>query len=553
MGCPPHDAARDDAGEKGRYDRRVWASAGAVFVLLVTLVVGVSSQGGFYSTTRLHLALGLGLALALTLTAGLDALQTLRRPPVLTGLLLAAWILAVSALHGALDHGLPAAGLAAGIVAVYMIVPCLLQADREMLAASLVWLGGLVALTSWSGVVLHLHRWAWEGQGLWRASGAITYPNATAAILVSLALWSLAQMPLPPGRGQGTATSAAFGPAWIVPALTTVMLTAAAATLSRGGALALLVGGAVLLLLAGTATRRAAVPPMVGATVSFAALVPCLRSGQPPQPLLATIGLVVGTMIGTRADENARARQQRFLTTVTTAVGLKPRDRGTVVPRALWIGAGTAIAAGVVVLTDGFEHSLRQIVDARVLTGPSYRMEAAGAALERITDSPWIGAGPGEGQVTWTTSSGVSRTLIFLHDEYLQVVLELGVLTGFLVLLHLAAGAASAWKAGTPREGSAAPPQLRRSARAGGLAAFAAFAVHSAVDFTWHLPALPLVVATLLAFALPAAEHAHSPGPASGSVPDDIDVRDDIADVSEGSSNNSGKSSITYSTHPPMT
>jgi hypothetical protein len=553
MGCPPSDAARNDGGKKGRCDRRVWVSAGAVFVLLVTLVIGVSNQGGFYSTARLHLALGLGLALALTLSAGPDALHALRRPPALTGLLLAAWILAASAMHGSLDRGLPAAGLAAGIAAVYMIVPCLLQADREMLAVSLIWLGGLVALTSWLGVVLHLHRWAWEGQGLWRASGAITYPNATAVILVSLALWSLAQMPVPPGLGQGTGDSAALGPAWMVPALTTMMLTAAAATLSRGGALALLVGCAVLLPLAGPATRRAAVPPVAGAAVSFAALVPCLRSGQPPQPLLATIGLAAGTVIGTRADGNARARQRSLLTAVTKVVGLEPRENGTLVPRSLLIGTGAAFAAGLVVLADGFEHSLRQIVDARVLTGPSYRGEAARAALERIADSPWIGAGPGEGQVTWTTSSGVNRTLIFLHDEYLQVVLELGVLTGLLVLLHLVLSAASSWKSGPPCEGTASALLIRRSTRAGGLAAFAAFAVHSAVDFTWHLPALPLVVATLLAFALPTAEHVHRPGSSSGSVPDDIDVRDDVADVREGPSNNSDKSSITHSAHPPMT
>jgi len=545
--------AQDRAGGKGEPDRTVWASAGAVFVLLVTLVIGVSSQGAFYSRTRLHLALGLTLAVALTLPAGSRVLDALRRPPALTGSLLAAWILAVGAMHGTLGRGLPAAGLAMGVVAVFVVVPCLLAVDREMLASSLVWIGGLVGLTSWLGVVLHLHRWAWEGQGLWRASGAITYPNATAALLVSLALWSVARMSLPSDPDRDTTTSVAFGPRWTVPALVTVMLTAAAATLSRGGALALLAGGAVLLVRSAPGTRGAAVHPVLGATVAFAGLAPSLLSGEPARPLPAVVGLALGILIGVRADEQVRARQNSVLTGAAAAVGLVPGEPRRRILRAAAAGGVAVLAAGPLLLADGFVRSLHKITDVRVLTGPSYRVDAARAAFDRITDSPWIGTGPGEGEVSWTTSSGVSRSLMFLHDEYLQVVLELGVLTALLVLVHLLACAHSVLRAPRVPHESLSSRRARRNAGAGGLAAITAFAVHSALDFTWHLPALPLVVAAVLALTPSGPECMEQPERGQESTPDDVDVRDGVTDVREAPAKNVDKSSITHSTHPPMT
>ena len=98
-----------------------------------------------------------------------------------------------------------------------------------MLLTGLMCCGVFVAGLGWLGVVLHDPRWAWQGQGLWRASSTLTYPNATAVVLAMLALLAIAR-------------SSAPAPSILLRLATTGLFTGLAATLSRAGLLALAVG-----------------------------------------------------------------------------------------------------------------------------------------------------------------------------------------------------------------------------------------------------------------------------------------------------------------------
>jgi O-antigen ligase len=106
--------------------------------------------------------------------------------------------------------------------------------------------------------------------------------------------------------------------------------------------------------------------------------------------------------------------------------------------------------------------------------------------------------GPGWRRFAWTAPDGRPRVARYAHNEYLQVLAELGVVGLGLVLTLLAALGRLVWK----RSGDAASPQLRAGAAAG----LAAWAVHAAVDFGWHVPAVALTGAVLVGFVHPPKE-----------------------------------------------
>jgi O-antigen ligase len=86
------------------------------------------------------------------------------------------------------------------------------------------------------------------------------------------------------------------------------------------------------------------------------------------------------------------------------------------------------------------------------------------------------------------TSGGLR--LLYAHDEYLQTLVELGAI-GLALLLALL-GAAALVVLRRP-DGGGYP-----AAAAGAVAALGALAVHSAFDFVWHVPVIPLTAAALL-------------------------------------------------------
>ena len=195
----------------------------------------------------LLLAAGTVLALAAWPPTRGDA-----RVLVVPGLALAGWAVLDAALLGVPPAGaIGLASLVLGVVAVLVVCRRLSVEDREFLLTGVLVAGVLVALAGWLGVAVRVTAWAWEGDGIWRASATLTYPNAAAAVLVPLALLVLARLIEMPRSGAGAGA--------------TVLLTGVGATLSRAGALGLAVGLVVLAGLRGPApTARAAAGPCRG-------------------------------------------------------------------------------------------------------------------------------------------------------------------------------------------------------------------------------------------------------------------------------------------------
>jgi O-antigen ligase len=103
---------------------------------------------------------------------------------------------------------------------------------------------------------------------------------------------------------------------------------------------------------------------------------------------------------------------------------------------------------------------------------------------------PLTGVGPGQATLRWTGQDGELRVQRYVHNAYLQVTTELGAIGGGLLAWLLGALALLAWR-GRAMASS-------RVVWAGIIAGLGALAVHSAFDFVWHLPLIPLVAAVLI-------------------------------------------------------
>ena len=119
------------------------------------------------------------------------------------------------------------------------------------------------------------------------------------------------------------------------------------------------------------------------------------------------------------------------------------------------------------------------------------RAGATGSAVRLLAASPLTGVGPGQAALHWTGADGELRVQRYVHNEYLQVMTELGVIGGLLLAWLLGAIARLAW-----RGRQMAPSQ---AAWIGIFAGLAALAVHSAFDFIWHIPVIPLTATVLVA------------------------------------------------------
>jgi 4-amino-4-deoxy-L-arabinose transferase-like glycosyltransferase len=96
--------------------------------------------------------------------------------------------------------------------------------------------------------------------------------------------------------------------------------------------------------------------------------------------------------------------------------------------------------------------------------------------------------------IRWTDSEGRLQVQQYVHDEYRQLLTELGAI-GVVLLAALVAGVIRLLWGSHPLN---AAPALW----AGSVAACAATAVHAGFDFVWHVPAVPLTVAVLVGLAV---------------------------------------------------
>jgi O-antigen ligase len=428
-------------------------------LLVVALVVAIAAQGAYYSGGQQVVAIVLLLALLAALRARPWARDDARFAPFGTAAALAAWTVVSATVAGDITAALPVIALLAGVVVVLLAVRRLTGGQRDALAAAVVVVGGLVAATGWVGVAWRVTPWALEDQGLWRAATTLTYANAAAGLLVPLALLAVARLAARPGV---PANLAAWG-----------LLVGVGATLSRGGVLALAVGAAVLAMLFGPGQiLRAAGPPALGAMVALVGLAPSMPASSPPRPALAAAALVVG---------------------LGAAVGASRLH-----DRQLALALAAAVLAGGAVLAVGGRggDAAPTVTSARLTIASPDRAAEARAALRIAAERPLTGTGPNRAVLTWVQNNR-RVTGRYAHNEYLQVLAELGFVGLALLVVLVASLACTVWR-GRPEAPSTA-------VWAGAAAGLAALAVHSALDFLWHLPAIPLAGAVLAGLVLPTA------------------------------------------------
>lgn len=418
----------------------------ATVLAMAALGAAAIAQGAYHLTGQVLTGALLAAAAVVAVAGRRLGRRDLRFAPVPACAALGLWAVLSAAAAGApLTAAVPTVLLLGALVVV--VVLC--RQGGEEVVAGLLLLGGLVALSGLAGVAFRYQPWTLEDQGLWRAATTLTYANAGAGLLVPLVL-------LAAGRLASTPRSPP------VAALTCLLLAGAGATLSRGGFLALALGGVVLAVAVGPRRLLGAVAaPAAGALVVLGGLAPSMVVGRSPEPLLAVAGLAIGLALA-------------------TALAARPRVAGATVVGALMLVAG---AAG---LTGGLDAARTSRM---TLASPDRADEAAAAARVGAA-RPLTGAGPGQVVLAWRDGAGRRLVAHYAHNEYLQTWAELGAIGVALVLVLAAA---------TAREIRRGVSPLRAAAGAG----LAAVAVHSAMDFLWHIPAIPLVCAALVAVACP--------------------------------------------------
>ena len=264
--------------------------------LLGALSVALLAQGAYYLRAQLYVAALVGAALLVS--AGLTGLTSRDRAIAFPIGGLAGWAVIDAAVHDNMRTAVPYVALLAGVVALLLTCSRLDDDARHLLLAGLIGCGILVALLGWLGLAFHLARWTWQGQGLWRASSTLTYPNATAIILAMLALVVLSMLTEAPRS---------------IPLLlgATVILTGLAATLSRAGLLAFAVGVLVLSALLGPRLLlRAGGAAVLGAAVAAIGLVPAMTTGT-RHPAAAVLALGAIDQCHTARNSPAAGSHQR--------------------------------------------------------------------------------------------------------------------------------------------------------------------------------------------------------------------------------------------------
>jgi hypothetical protein len=419
----------------------------ATVVTMAGLGAAAVAQGAYHLRGQVLAGLLLGAALLGALAGRRLAASDLRFHPLAVCAALAGWALVSATVAGVPAAAMPTMALLAGV----MLVVVLCRPGGDSVTTGLIAIGVLVAVSGLAGVAWRHEPWTLEDQGLWRAATTLTYANAAAGLLVPLALLAAGRLVSRPGSRAGAATMC-------------VLLAGAGATLSRGGFLALLLGGVLLGRAAGGRRLLAAVAgPAAGALVILAALAPSMVVGRPPRPLLAVAGMAAGLA-------------------VVVILATRPRAAAAV------LVVASALVAGAAGLTGALDPASAS----RMTLASPDRANEAKAALRVAADHPLTGAGPGRVVLSWQDGDGQRLVAQYAHNEYLQTWAELG-LIGLVLVLALGLAVARHIRTAGPLDPAAA-------AAAAGLAAVA---LHSSMDFLWHIPAIPLVCAALVAVACP--------------------------------------------------
>lgn len=344
-----------------------------------------------------------------------------------------------------------------GVLAVAIIAgACVPRPNRPLAIGVVSALGTIVAFTAIWGVVAHSSPWGRVTEGVWRGSSSLTYANGAAAVLGPLAVIAFVR--------------ATREESWRYATTTVLLMIGFASTQSRGGALALAV--AIVPTIAHVGLResaRSAVPILAGLAVGMPPVL-IIASASEPRPVLAVV-LVATALLVTRIGWAGRHRLTSPLAWFLGSVAVVGSVFG-LTPLSAAVGARLTFRSGT---TAGGES-------AAVLFGD--RAQGWVVAWEQFRERPVVGHGPGAVDLTWVDEGRTFR-LLFAHNEYL----ELAVTHGLVGIGALVASAMLLRRA----------LKLRLNARTVpysiGLLVFMA---HSAVDFLWHIPALPVLFAFLV-------------------------------------------------------
>lgn len=433
----------------------------AIAMLFVALVYAAVDHGGFFRTGFRVVVLLILAAVVLSLL-GLPASARDLSAPLLAVSALALWYLVSAVVADDVAGAAPAVELLVSMAAVLVVVRRATPRERELILYGILFVGLIVAISGWVGLVWRRTPLAIQDTccgGIWRAASTITYANGAAAFLTMCVLVALALL----ARARRTR------PLLLV---VFVLLLGLSATLSRGGWLGLLIGLVVLAALDGVRAFLRGWPAFVGAAVAAAALLPVLSLAHGRHIALACAGLVIGALI-------------------------------TVMP-AIWVAVAMAVLALGVAGVPGARHSVHDnwetIGRGRFTTSSPDRARAVDAAFRLARQHRVTGVGPGHVDLVWESPNPSFPDQMhgrYAHNEYVQVLAETGDV-GFAVLVcGMAATGIAVWR------------RRRRPkpmAAAGCIAALVALGVHSATDYLWHIPVIPLTAAVLVAALLPNEE-----------------------------------------------
>jgi hypothetical protein len=430
--------------------RREAAESASLTLLLVALMYAAVAHGGFHATELAIVVVLIAVALACALYATPPGRSDVGTPTLAAGAL-AAWYVIAGVVAGHVSGAGPAVGLLFGAAASVAIVRRADAGGREFVLVGVLVVGALVALCSWIGVAFHRGPWAIEDNGLWRAASTITYANATGGFCGAIALVALDRVVV----GASRRLSAVLAMACLVGLF---------ATASRGAVVGFVIG---LALLVGLRRRRhlSQLPaPLLGAAVSLGALAPSLPSGHDARPGIAIVGLLVGC-----------------------AIALAP-TRLAIAAAVVCVALGLAAPA----LRHEVRDAWSRISSQRITADSADRADERGTALQVAEDHLVTGVGPGNVTLTWDVYYYVPVRLSvhYAHDEYLQMLVESGI-----VGLAITVAGIGAVLLATVRNARRAPSGL---AAAGIVTALAMLAVHSATDFLWHVPLVPLTMSALI-------------------------------------------------------
>jgi hypothetical protein len=223
-----------------------------------------------------------------------------------------------------------------------------------------------------------------------------------------------------------------------------------------------------------------------------------------PADLLHSVRTLSGSA-GTREAQGAAMLAVLLaITAGTAAVQILSAGRGRAGPlprlRRRYVTAAIVVAlavAAVAAASSKERHTAqppRGATNARLGSFESNRYAYWRVAARAFADHPLRGLGSGGFQVVWLERRNVADDALDAHSLYLETAAELGVVGLALLAMFLGGAAAAARRA----------YRTDRALTAGWIAAGAAWALHTGIDWDWEMPALSLV-ALLLIGALVAA------------------------------------------------